>query len=198
MESLHSLIMLPSNTHSSIALGGFYLPPDDKLTSPIVDYESGGMALLDASAGLFARAWKLWVQDINVWLQPEGGDSILLFTEVGIQEVSLAFDQNMQWSVAYTVNGIMKLRWYDPLESDHVITVFGAALNPRLALDDKRHAERTTSDIILAYINGSNLCYRQQRDRYETERVLRENLYPGTKLKNIGMNKNLRLQFELV
>lgn len=190
--------MLPENTHSSIAFGGVYLPPDERVTSPLVDFESGGMALLDASAGHFARTWKCWVQGLDVWLQAEGGVAEVLFQEVRITAVALCFDQNMRWAVAYTQDGILKLRWYDSVAGDHIVSTFAEGVNPKLALDDKRAAFSINSDIILAYIRGSTLYYRQQRDRFEIERVLRENLYPNTKLKSIGMNKNLRLQFELV
>lgn len=190
--------MLPDNTSSSIAIGGVYLPPDDRVTSPLVDYESGGMALLDASAGMFARVWKAWLQGTDVWLQPEGGEAVLLFQEVDITEIALAFDQNMRWAMAYIKQGTLHLRWFDPQINDHIVSTFAQGVNPKMALDDKRTAQLGNSDIILAYIRDSTLYYRQQRDRFGIERVLRTNLFTGTRLKGIGMNKNLRLQFELV
>lgn len=190
--------MLPDNTHSSIAFGANYLAPDDRVTTPLVDWERGGIALNDASQGLLVRNWRCWLNYIDVMLQAEGGSPVLLFQEVGITELAFCFDQNMRYSVAFVQAGVLKLRWYDSSVGAFVTSVFDEAVNPKLALDDKRATQIAQSDMILAYIRGSTLYYRQQRDRFLVERVLRTDLYPNTKLKNIGMSKNLRLQFELV
>jgi hypothetical protein len=191
--------MLPDNVTSSIGFGGLFVSPDDRVTTPIVDYERGGIALLDTSQGLQVKNWRVYLEDVNVYVLGEGDPSpTLLFSESQITEISLAFDQNMRWSVGYIANGVLKLRWYDSTVSARVTTTFEAAVNPKMALDDKRALSVDTSDMILAYLRGSTLYYRQQRDRFLIERALRTDLFPGTKLKNIGMNKNLRMQFELV
>lgn len=190
--------MLPQNTSSSISFGGMYYPPDERVTTPIVDYELGGIALQDTSQGLLVRAWRARLDDRVVKLQPDGGAEIALFEESDITEIALCFDQNMRWCVAYVQQGVLKLRWYDSLVAAYVTTVFTEAANPKMALDDKRVSQSEVSDMILAYLRGTSLYYRQQRDRFQIERLLRSNLFPGTKLKNIGMNRNLRMQFELV
>lgn len=168
------------------------------MTTPLVDYEMGGVALLDTSQGLNFIPWRVRLDDYQVKLMPDGGSEIVLFEGTHISEISLTFDQNMRWSVGYVQDGILKLNWFDSQVSARVTTVFAAARNPKMALDDKRPAEVATSDMILAYIAGNTLFYRQQRDRFLIERTLRTSLFPGTKLKNIGMNKNMRMQFELV
>lgn len=175
------------------------MEPDNWVTTPLVDYELGGVALTDASQGLMVKPWKCWLDQFNVWLQAEDSDTpILLFQEVGLTEIALCFDQNMRWSVAYVQDGILKLRWWDSLVNSYVTTVFDVARTPKMALDDKRATQQANSDMILAYMRGNALYYRQQRDRFAIERLLRDNLYPNTKLKNIGMGKNLRMLFELV
>ena len=190
--------MLPENIPSSIAFGGRYLPPDDKTSTSLVDYEMGGVALLDATQGLLVRNWKCWIDNYEVFVQPEGGAQTFLFSGVDITELSFCFDQNMRWSVAYTQSGVLTLRWYDALVSAHVISVFGEGRNPRMCLDDKRRSQYQKSDMIFAYIRGNSVYYRQQRDRFLIERTLRTNIFPNTRLKNIGMSRNLRLQAELV
>lgn len=191
--------MLPGNVASSIGFGGLYIAPDDRVTTPIVDYELGGVALLDTSQGLQVKNWKLYLEDNNVYVLGEGDPTpTLLFSESQVTEISLAFDQNMRWSVGYIANGVLKLRWYDSQVAARVTTTFSTAVNPKMCLDDKRDLSIDSSDVILAYLRGNTLYYRQQRDRFTIERALRTDLFPGTKLKNIGMNKNLRLQFELV
>ena len=190
--------MLPQNRSSSISFGGIYLPPDERTTSPLVDYEMGSLAINDASGGLMQRAWKSYMDDIHVMLQPDGGAPMLLFSALDITELALAFDQNMQWTIGYIQAGVLKLRWFDSLSGGYVTSVFDNARNPRMTLDDKRAETLAQSDVILAYLRGTSMYYRQQRDRFLIERELRSNIYPGMKLKNIGMNRNLRLQFELV
>lgn len=191
--------MLPDNTYSTVPVSGLFLSPDDYVTTPLVDYEIGGVELLDASQGLMRRIWKCWLQnDLQVMLQGDGGEPVLLFEAPQITELALCFDQNMRWSVGYVQQGVLKLNWYDSSVSDRVVTVFADAANPKMALDDKRESQLINSDMILAYIRGNALYYRQQRDRFLIERLLRSNLFPGTKLKGIGMSNALRLQFELV
>ena len=193
--------MLPENRSSSIPLGGFFMSPDDRVTTPIVDYELGGIALNDVTQGLQVKPWKVYLDDVHVYVQPDGGAPTLLFSETKITELALCFDQQMRWTVGYVADGILKLRWFDssvPPNGARVISVFDQVRNPKMALDDKRPLQLANSDMILAYLKGNSLCYRQQRDRFQIERVLETNLFPGTKLKNIGMNKQLRMQFEKV
>lgn len=199
MGAVRDLTMLPDNVESSIAFGGVYLHPDELAGGKLVDFESGGPALLDSSQGFFMKTWKISLEDdTDVTLTPDGGDPIVLFQASGITELTLCFDQNMRYAVGYVQNDVLKLRWFDSFVNAHVVSEFGAGTNPKMALDDKRLASVITSDMIFAYMRGSSLCYRQQRDRFTIERELRTGLFPGTQLKGIGMNKNLRLQFELV
>lgn len=191
--------MLPENTYSTIPIGGLFLPPDDRVTSPVIDWERGGVALQDVTQGLDVQNWRCYLENqYGVYLQPENGEPILLFEDAGISELALCFDQQMRWSVAYIQQDILTLRWYDSQVNQHVVSRFGPALNPKMALDDKRVFNLVNSDMILAYIRGNTLWYRQQRDRFTIERALRTGLFPNTKLKNIGMSSAFRLQFELV
>ncbi len=190
--------MIPEQVGSSLPLSGLYYPPDDNVSTPLVDWERGGIGLNNASQGLMVRNWKCWLQGLDVMLAPEGMGGIVLFQQTNVTELSFCFDQNMRWSVAYIHEGVLKLRWYDSVVSGYVISVFAEAVNPKMALDDKRPSQISNSDMILAYIRGSTLYFRQQRDRFTIEYTLKTDLFPNTKLKNIGMNRNMRMQFELV
>lgn len=88
----------------------------------------------------------------------------------------------------------VSLYWYDTLAGGSVTTEYSDAYNPTLSLDDKRMEQSATRDIIFAYLKSGNLYYRQQRDRYEIEYLLKENV-SGSLIKS-GMNENLRFQFE--
>jgi len=197
--------MLPSNAPSAFPLPGRFLSPDDRVTGDLIDHERGGIGLNDASLGRDVQEWSCWYDGVEVIAAPDGGQQYQLFTHAGIEQLSFTFDQNMRPLVVFIAAGETKLWWYDPMASAYVSTSFGTSFkSPRLAMDDKRAMATSTSDVIFAYIrydSGSSshaLCYRQQRDRYQTERVLRTGLSSRTRLKNIGMSSNLRFQFELV
>jgi hypothetical protein len=191
--------MLPDNRVSTTVVSGRFLPPDDQRTLRLVDQEMGGVGLNDPSAGLQYQMWTLsYVGGSDVTVTPQSGASTVLFSLTGITELALAFDQNMCATVTYRREGVLYLRWWDSTVSGYVTSDFGAGYSPRLTLDDKRDSQRANSDIIFAYIQGNALKYRQQRDRFLTERVLRSDLDGSTRLRTIGMNRNYRLQFELV
>lgn len=193
--------MLPDNRASSLALGGLFMVPDTFVTTPIVDFERGGVALNDPSEGLQSYNWRAWLDDTihQVYVQryPDG-PAIPIFAAPQITELSLAFDQNMRPAIGYIQAGVLRLNWYDSSVNARVTSVFEEAVNPKMCLDDKRITQRSQSDMILAYLRGRSLFYRQQRDRFQVEYLLRSNIEPNLKLKNVGMNKNLRLQFEMV
>ncbi len=190
--------MLPDNTFSSISVSDVLLSPDDRTTSALLDYERGGVALLDASEGLLGYTWRCFTAGSDVLVQRDGQAPIVLFQATDITELSFTFDQNMHYCIAYIQQGVMRMRWFDSAVNGFVVSDFGAAINPRLTLDDKRSEAAQTSDIILAYLKDTRLCYRQQRDRFLIEYTLRGGLFPGTRLGNVGMTKALRLQFELL
>lgn len=156
----------------------------------------GGVALNDASQGLNVQTWTLSTDGTSVTIEGETVPQSVLFTGTGITEVSLAFDQNMRPFVAFVDGGGAKYRWFDPVDSTTKITPIGAGVvTPRCCLDDFRPSQTNASDIILAYVRGGSLFYRQQRDRYLVEYPLG---LPAQALNFVGMGVNLRLQFEVV
>lgn len=192
---------LPGNVASSQAVYAPLLFPDNLVTDGLRDYELGGVALNDPSQGLEAQAWTCWaVQslagfEIRVsWL--DGSNESTLLTVPDVEALSFAFDRNMNPAVAWMEDGVCKLWWFDSTISGYTITTFAGATQPRLGLDDKREGASARSDVILGYVRGSSLYYRQQRDRYTVERLLVADV-GARQLRNIGMNSRLRFQFEL-
>lgn len=196
--------MLPANSASSFPIPALFLRPDDRLTSDLLDYERGGIAINDPSGGLDVQDWMCWYENLEVAVSPVDGIRQVLFARAGVSQLSFSFDQNMRPVVVFVQDGTTYLWWYDTLAAAHVFTSFGTEMRtPRVTLDDRRLATSSTSDVIFAYIrfdagtNSHALCYRQQRDRYTVEQVLRTGLSAKTRLKSIGVSSNLRLQFEL-
>lgn len=192
--------MLPGNVASSLGISGLLLPPDDNVTSGLEDYEMGGVALNNSSQGFLVQSWRCFVDSgtNDVRVQAGTNPATTIFTQPGITALALAFDQNMRPTIAYVVADQGYLRWYDSSAGAFVVTAYPGIRNPRLSLDDKRASQyANNSDIIFAYIRGTSLYYRQQRDRFLIERLLRTGVLPTQTLRNIGMMSNYRMLFEL-
>lgn len=186
---------LPDNSRSQRTVPAPYSDKVGKRSEHfLVDYEMGGIALQDPSQGLDYLLWTAFTDGSTVFVQHSGIDPIPLFTGTNITEVSLAFDHNMRPFVAFVDNGVAKYYWYDTQDSTQKITELPeGAHSPRCCFDDRRKVSTNTSDIILAYMIGNDLYFRQQRDRYGVEYPLAENV--GKRLLEIGMNAGYRLQF---
>src|SRR5690606_21444417 len=176
-------VMLPQDGELSTtaAISGFAYPvkgplPEDKLQ----DWELAGVALNDPSQGLMVKVWHLQAtkragsDDVDVIVSAPGVAPTLLFTAPGITEVALAFDQNMNPFVAYHQGSDAKIYWYDPTIPGMTHTTLPSGIRTmRCTMDERRSAFVADSDIVLSYIRAGNLCVRYQRDRYQTEYVLR-------------------------
>lgn len=158
-----------------------------------VDYEDGGIALNDPSRGLLYQRWRARLIGDDVIIDASEVEETVLFSGSDITEISFTFDQNMRPALAFVQNGVAKLRWFDSVIGQQVITEFPGAITPRVVLDDKRATQSAASDIIFAYVRDGALYYRQQRDRFTIERLLDQGPHKG--LIKIGMGRNLRLQF---
>lgn len=189
--------MLPDSVLSSIPVPGTLLHPDNLVTSPLRDYELGGVALNDPSQGLKVQVWQCFVDGDNIMIQAGDASPSILFTAAGTTEVALAFDQNMRPAVAFKQAGTVKLRWYDTLAAAQVITEYPGVDNARLAMDDKRPLQTAANDIIMAYTRDEGLYFRAQRDRFLVEYPLDPAIGAG-RLIRIGMNNVNRMQFEFV
>lgn len=188
--------MMPENTLSLQPVNAPYLYPDNLVTGSLRDYEMGGVAIEDTSLGLLYQAWTFWSDDGGpIYCAPLAGGGTLLLDVSGVTAVSGTFDRNMRPAVAYVIDGVGYLWWFDAVTNAMVTTTFTGIAEIRVTHDDKRPTADFRSDVIVAYTRDGNLYYRQQRDRYTIERLLAENI--TGQLRNIGMNTGLRLQFEI-
>ena len=193
--------MLPENELSSSPAPANFVGARAFPISKIVDYEDAGIAINDASRGLLYQRWRALLlnpgePDSYVQLDAPEVAAFTLVELPGLTEISIAFDQLMRPTLAYVQAGTAYLRWYDSASSAYVTDTIGAdIITPRVTMDDKRFIATEgyqTNDVILAYVRGGNLYYRQQRDRFLTERLLKTGVNPLIK---IGFSRGLRLQF---
>lgn len=195
--------MIPENQPSSVAVPSIFAEPDDLVTTSKIDYERGAAALGDPSGGFDQKTWRCYVNanNLDVMVQADNETPIVIFQQAAIEEISFAFDQSMRPAVGYTLTNVRGayLRWFDTTVNIYVTTFYPDLRNPRLTLDDKRPTQvGVNSDIIFGYIRGDSVYYRMQRDRFQVEYFWRDGVQPNIRLKNIGLARNLRLQFELV
>jgi|GEM_PF-767329 len=191
---------IPFGALSSVPVVSSLVAPDDRIRETYLqDWERGGIALNDPSQGLNVRDWRAYTDGITVWVapDPEGAPATAVLTGAGITEVSLAFDQNMQATLAFIEAGTQKLWWYDTLAGVMVVTSFPGARSGMLSMDDKRHGSGAYNDVIFAYIRDGSLRYRQQRDRYGVEYTLGAVAGSRSRLLQFGMGENNRLQFKV-
>lgn len=168
----------------------------------------GGVGLSDPTQGLQYQNWAGTVTDVglvtsSVYLSAPNTPSTFIFTYPNIIWMRFTFDQNMHPFVSFYTGATAGYYWWDPTIPGNAIAILPAGITyPTCMLDDPRNLETLTgtSDIILGYINNTNLCYRQQRDRYGTEYVLYSgisNVIANPFVNKIGMNEHYRLQFEV-
>ena len=194
--------MLPNNSLSTSLAIGTFVPPDELYDwcKKLVDYEEGGIALNDPSQGMRVRAWRIVAKDREITIDVPAAPEItpvLLYTAASrLTEISLAFDQNMAPALAFVEGGVAKF-WYfaTDTQSRQTLELTGCTA-PRCFLDDKRSTQTGNSDIILVYLKAGGLYYRQQRDRYLTERLLK--MTDAVGINRCGMTYGNRVQIELV
>lgn len=193
-------VSLPENAFPEFAVKGAFLPPDDIASEKLPrDYELGGVALNDATQGQLVKTWQLRLVGDSLMLSPyPHTEETFVLSAPGITACSLAFDQNMRPTVAYISEGRAYLRWYDSQVQATVTTELDSSIRSLfLTMDDKRDKCENRSDVLLFYTRGSALYYRQQRDRYTVERLLRGITNPDARIVRAGMNDSLRIQVEL-
>lgn len=189
--------MMPDDVLSTTPVEGAYLAPKNTPWQALVDYDQGPIDIVDTSRGLQVRQWRMRYEDGNVLYDAPGVADRVVLAVAPIQELSATFDQNGHPCVAYVLKSDLTahMYWYDPAASGYVTFHLPTdATCPRVVLDDKRAKHLSTSDIIMAYVRGTSLYTRKQRERFLTERLMTAAF--GKTLKRVGMTNKLRLQFE--
>lgn len=208
--------MIPGESLSAFPAAGSFVYPDSRmpemtrrsldttpngqcLLSAPRDWEMGGIDLSDPSAGSLYQVWQFRYSGgtIQVGTDPDGPWTDLI-TEAGVTEISGTFDTNMAPTVAYVASGVTKLWWFDSSIPGRATTTFAGCTSPRLTLDDKRVSQQANADILFFYLRAGALYYRQQRDRFATERLLCAEPPNTLRLGRVGMSNVNRVQIEFL
>lgn len=189
---------MPGNELSTEPVKGAFLPPDDRPFNTMEDFEYGGIAHQDPSQGLLYQIWRVVLAESGIaTVQPENESQspISVMTQAGAEYISLAFDSNMNMTLAWALGSDVTLYWFDSTVEGFVTTTFQGCACPRLSHDDKREGAGAWSDVMFAYLRDGSLYTRMQRDRYSIETLQAEAI--ENNLTKLGMNVGLRLQFEV-
>lgn len=189
---------LPLNEFADTPVPAAFLAPDDRTRSSLlVDYEMGGIALGDPSQGLRVQVWEARVSGNDIQVKPElSAFWTTVITVADVTEIAFAFDQNMRPVVSYVAAGVAKMYWFDTVAASFVTTTLVGASSPVVTMDDKRPNQVSASDVLLFYIAGGEVKYRQQRDRFTIERTLDTVPVGMTRITRWGMSVVLRMQLE--
>jgi hypothetical protein len=185
---------------------GTILRADFRYENSWVSQELGGIALNDTSGGLDYQIWTaVYIERTKeICLSADNTPPIIIATNVNtLRSLSLAFDQNMQYFIAWmTVEGNCFYRWFDVSLPGYRTSALSNAEFPIAVLDIKDNLFVAQSDILLFYTNtalpgpSKNLYCRVQRQNYAVENLLYSGL-PGYLFK-AGMSDKNRIQFEFI
>lgn len=193
--------MLPDSVLSTEVVQRGFIYPRNIPKRDLLDYEYGGVDIQDASRGLRVKVWKGEYIGTEIQISAQDVAPVVVVTDAAVRNFGFTFDQNMQPHVAYELaEGTSKFLWFDTVANDFAtLSLPSGSTTPRCCHDDNRdmQVDRGASDVILAYVRGTTLYFRAQRERFLTEHSLKTGLADGQTLRQIGLNRGLRLQFML-
>jgi hypothetical protein len=190
--------VIPSNAFTTNPIQGSFRPPNDLDYDPLHQIVWGGQAIGDGTKGRLVKYWEVALVTEGITVRPVNGPIAFTLTGLDISQitsVSLAFDSNMGLAIAYTVSTGANLYYFDSLSSQYTTRFFADINSCRLCVDDARDFYSSASDVIFAYTRVGNVYWRQQRDRYNIERLIGAS---PNKLIRIGQTFVNRLQLELL
>ena len=186
--------MIPGNAFTPTPVLGTFLYLGELPYVPLTQHVMGGIALNDPSKGRLYQPWTVTYDGSSILVNPASDPVVFTLPAAGVTSVSLAFDNNMGLVIAWTTSTGANLYYYDTPTSSYVTRNFPGIISCRVCVDDPREFYTGNSDVIFGYTIGGNLCYRQQRDRYNVEYVIKTTTKPLIKM---GPSSENRLQFDM-
>ena len=187
--------MIPDNRLSSYPVPAALVGSDKFPITDTLEYEEGPFALQDVSRGLQYQIWRVRLIGESVYVTSPTTPETEVFSKRGITQVSLSFDQNARYVVAYIINNSqLWLYWYSPvLQSFTHTQIDDGVRDVRITMPDKRDFQIPESVIGMFYTKGDKLLVRWQTDRYGDVQELQSGI--AGRLMRVGMNAHYRLQF---
>lgn len=187
--------MIPEGHLSSYPVPAPLVGPDRFPFNELMSYETGPIAFQDSSHGMQYQIWRIRVVGDDVYVTAPNTPETVVFSKRCITHVSLSFDQNARYVIAYILEGnALWLYWYDPVVQQFTHTwLEDGVRDVCVTMPDKRKFQISESDIGVFYTKGALLCARWQIERYQNIQILQEGV--AGRLMRVGMNAHYRLQF---
>jgi hypothetical protein len=186
--------MIPGNTFTPTPIVGTFLYLQSLPYNPLSQTVMGGVALQDGSQGRLVKPWTVFYLNGLIQVRPENNAVVFTLPATDVQTVSLAFDANMSLVIAWQTSTDANIYYYDTITASYITRNFPGVISCRVCVDDPLEFYTAQSDVIFGYTLSGNLNYRQQRDRYDIEYLIK----PTSKyLIKMGPSSVNRLQFEL-
>jgi hypothetical protein len=167
----------------------------------------GGKGLSDPSEGINGYVWRYaWSDNAISVFRKDTPENKTELTNTGGQISRLfgTFDSNMSPLVAWSLpSGESFLRFFDFTVPGFVNLSLPAGIKEMVLVHDDIRPESVnngTTDALCIYIdpNKNQLLYRQQRDRYQAEKLIADLNSSDARIVSVGLNQKLRLQIELL
>lgn len=151
-----------------------FLYPKNLHHAMTIAYTEAGPKLTDTQYGLTGYIWKAFVRGNQIVLQRiDLSEEHIMVTKDNITQVDVTFDQTMRPFIVYVADNQAYYLHYNKTTFNYEeVTLPSNVTFPRCELDMRNPDEIPFSDIILGYINGNNLCYALQRERFTVEHVI--------------------------
>lgn len=136
----------------------------------------GGSTLNTSTSDLTERWWVTYQVGQNVVVAGQMGavysNELVIFQEPEqIIDISLAFDQLNRPVIAYKLlDSQVKLYWYDSVLGDQTVSDITVGSDPFVLFDYPKRPFEQFADVLLFYVKNNRVYWREQRDRYQTER----------------------------
>jgi hypothetical protein len=191
--------MIPNNSISSVLeMGGWIINKDDAAYTLTSGYELGADVYSSSTnASLTSYLWQYGYSNNNITLKRDDLTIVNIIDTIPLlTELSLTFDQNMNPYYTYVQSGNTYLKYYDSTTQSNTTVNYGFGFgSPKVILDYKIN-NSAASDVLFIYMkSNTDLCVRVQRERFNTEHVLK--VTDANRILRVGMNTQNRLQFKM-
>ena len=186
--------MIPGNKFTETPVYGEFLYFHGDDYRPLEQKVMGGVALNDPTKGRLYKPWRVSYDSGSIYVF-DGATVAMSLVANDVTSVSMAFDNNMSVTLAWTTSDGASLYYFDTTSEEYQTVFYPGITSCRLAVDDPRDFYESASDIIFGYTSMGALYYRMQRDRYDIPYKIADT---DKFLRRMGPTTVSRLQFELV
>jgi len=189
--------VIPLDLWTPVPQPAAFIVPGDASYYPLSEIVRGGAGISDGSQGRDAQNWTFYYTGTDVKIKDEAGVDRYTLIVAGVTTLSGSFDNNMRPVMTYQTAGGSVLYFYSTLAEDYDTITIADGTSCRVAIDDYREVYNAASDVLWVYVRGTTVYWRQQRDRYATERTI-GTVQSGGVLHRVGQNVQRRFQCEII